>query len=78
MSNEVEMVARKATNGKTIQLPANVKSAAIGAVKIHADGTREDLGIVAYWHKNPLKRWQFVLQQWWRKLWKSSTKSSTT
>jgi len=28
----------------------------IEAVVIRADGTREDLGTVSYWHRNPLKR----------------------
>lgn len=28
----------------------------IAAVVIRADGTKEDLGVVSYWHKNPLKR----------------------
>lgn len=26
------------------------------AVVIRADGTREDLGVISYYHKNPLKR----------------------
>lgn len=30
------------------------------AVVIRADGTRENLGVVSYWHKNPLRR------LWWR------------
>ena len=30
------------------------------AVVIRADGTREDLGTICYWHKNPLRR------LWWR------------
>jgi hypothetical protein len=30
------------------------------AVVIRADGTRENLGTIAYWHRNPLRRvmWQ--------------------
>lgn len=28
----------------------------IEAVVIRADGTREDLGTVAYWHANPVRR----------------------
>lgn len=34
----------------------NVKEASISAVKILADGRRVDLGIVAYYHKNPIIR----------------------
>jgi hypothetical protein len=31
-------------------------SATLSVVVTRADGTVEDLGIVSYWHKNPLKR----------------------
>jgi hypothetical protein len=33
-----------------------IKSISLEAVVIRADGTREDLGTIAYWHKNPLRR----------------------
>lgn len=33
-----------------------VKSVALEAVVIRADGTREDLGTIAYWHKSRLRR----------------------
>jgi hypothetical protein len=33
-----------------------VKQMTLEAVVIRADGTREDLGRIAYWHKNPLRR----------------------
>jgi hypothetical protein len=39
---------------------SQVKSASIEAVVIRADGTREDLGEISYWHRNPLRRF------WWR------------
>jgi hypothetical protein len=32
----------------------------IEAVVVRADGSREDLGVIAYWHRNPLRR------AWWR------------
>lgn len=35
---------------------SNVKSVQLEAVVIRADGTREDLGVVSYWHRNPLRR----------------------
>lgn len=35
---------------------ANVKQASLSAVVIRADGTREDLGVISYYHRNPLKR----------------------
>lgn len=36
------------------------------AVVIRADGTREDLGTVAYWHRNPLKRWWVRRFKMWK------------
>lgn len=33
-----------------------VQSIQLEAVIIRADGTREPLGTVAYWHRNPIKR----------------------
>lgn len=36
------------------------KSMEIAAVKILADGTRVDLGVLSRWHRNPLVR------LWWR------------
>jgi len=38
----------------------DVQEAAIEAVVIRADGTRQSLGTVAYYHRNPLRR------LWWR------------
>ena len=35
---------------------ADVRETSISAVIIRADGTREDLGTVAYWHRNPVRR----------------------
>jgi len=37
-----------------------LREASIEAVVVRADGSREDLGVVSYWHKNPLRR------LWWR------------
>ena len=34
----------------------HLKEASIAAVVIRADGTRENLGVVSYWHKNPFRR----------------------
>ena len=36
------------------------KSMEISAVKIRADGTHVDLGVLTRWHRNPLVR------LWWR------------
>lgn len=35
---------------------SDAKEAVISARVIRADGTVEELGIVSYWHKNPIKR----------------------
>jgi hypothetical protein len=40
----------------TLTVSENVKFASIEAVVIRADGTREDLGTICYYHKSPLKR----------------------
>lgn len=41
----------------------DVKQITLEAVVIRADGTREDLGVVSYWHKNPLRRLAFKLKR---------------
>lgn len=41
---------------------SKVKEAQIQAVVIRADGTREDLGTISYYHKNPLRRWFWRLK----------------
>lgn len=46
-----------------IIVPAPVRSSEISAVIIRADGTREDLGVISYWHRNPLKRGWFKIKQ---------------
>lgn len=42
---------------------SDVKSAEIQAVIIRADGTVQDLGTIAYYHTNPLKRFAFWLKK---------------
>lgn len=34
----------------------NLKHIEMSAVVIRADGTVEDLGVIAEWHKNPIRR----------------------
>ena len=41
----------------TDHVAKGVTSAEVQAVIIRADGSREDLGTISYWHRNPLKRW---------------------
>jgi hypothetical protein len=47
---------------KVIQ-QSGIKSSAISAVIIRADGTREELGVISYWHVNPFKRLWFRFKQ---------------
>jgi len=51
--------------GKTEQglAHANVKEATISVMVIRANGTREDLGEVSYWHRNPIKRVAWKLRR---------------
>jgi hypothetical protein len=41
----------------------DIKEATIEVTVIRADGSREDHGVVSYWHKNPLKRAAFAARQ---------------
>lgn len=40
----------------TVIAPAKARNITIEAVVTRADGSIEDLGVVSYWHKNPLMR----------------------
>lgn len=40
-----------------------VKQVSLEATVIRADGRVEPLGTVAYWHRNPLRRWAWALGQ---------------
>jgi hypothetical protein len=35
---------------------SEIKNASISAVIIRADGSREDLGVIAEYHRNPIRR----------------------
>lgn len=43
-------------NGIELDAKGNLREVTIEAVVIRKDGTREDLGVVSSWHKNPLIR----------------------
>ena len=45
---------------------SRVREAQIQAVVIRADGRRENLGTISYYHKNPLKRWFWRLKEMFR------------
>jgi hypothetical protein len=42
--------------GGGLLINSKAKESSITAVVTRADGTVEDLGVVAYWHRNPLRR----------------------
>ncbi len=44
-------------------VPANARQASIRATVIRADGRVEHLGVVAFYHRNPLYRWAFWLKR---------------
>jgi hypothetical protein len=43
-------------SGSIMVANAEVQKAELRAVVTRADGTVEDLGVISYYHKNPLKR----------------------
>ena len=45
------------SDAKEIQLVATIT---------RADGTVEDLGVIDYWHKNPVKRFIWRIKKWLR------------
>lgn len=50
--------------GGSVLTKGQAKSATIHAVVTRANGAVEDLGLVSYWHKNPMKRWFFNCCIW--------------
>lgn len=46
---------------------SKLRESSISAVVTRADGTVEDLGIVSYWHKSPIKRLAWRVRQWLQK-----------
>lgn len=43
------------TSAKELQLVATIR---------RADGTIEELGVIDYWHKNPIKRILWRIKRW--------------
>lgn len=50
-----------------MNVSSNIKCAELQAVIIRADGTREQLGSIAYFHSNPLKRLGWRLKKMFSK-----------
>ena len=42
----------------------NAKEAQIIATITRADGTVEELGVIDYWHRNPIKRIIWRIKKW--------------
>lgn len=51
-----------------VNFPGPLKQAEIQAVIIRKDGTRVELGRIAYWHKNPLRVWAWNVGQWFKRI----------
>ena len=43
---------------------SNAKEIQFIATIIRADGTIEELGVIDYWHKNPIKRFFWRIKKW--------------
>jgi hypothetical protein len=41
----------------------NAKEIELIATIIRADGTKEELGVIDYWHRNPIKRFIWKLKK---------------
>ncbi len=48
------------------QQAVNIVSAQLEAVVIRKDGTREDLGVVSYYHRNRIKNWWINAVKVWK------------
>ena len=55
-------------------VPANARQASIRATVIRADGRVEHLGVVAFYHRNPLYRWAYRVRRALRRIlpWRQS------
>ncbi len=45
-------------------LRGGAKKSDLRAVITRANGTVEDLGVIAYWHRNPIIRWSWAAHSW--------------
>lgn len=51
----------------TVNVRSKARECSITAVVTRADGTTENLGEIAYWHKNPLRRIAFRMKRLFRR-----------
>lgn len=43
---------------------SQTKEVSLSATITRADGTIENVGEIAYWHRNPLRRWSRTFRNW--------------
>jgi hypothetical protein len=46
------------------EIHAKARETSVEATVIRADGRIERLGVISYWHANPLRRWAFACRRW--------------
>ena len=47
-----------------MQTNLDAKEIQLVATVVRADGTREELGVIDYWHVNPIKRLIWRIKKW--------------
>lgn len=52
----------------TVSVNEKAREASIELVVIRADGRREELGVVSYWHRNPIRRIAWRIKHWMKGL----------
>lgn len=55
-----------ASDGSGIITHIRPRQAEISAVITRADGSVEELGVISYWHRNPIRRWAWACRQWFK------------
>ena len=61
------MTRKAGTMGGGFLTDVHAESSEIRIVVTRANGDVEDLGRVAYWHRNPLKRWLWSMKHFFGK-----------
>jgi hypothetical protein len=56
--------------GGYLRAKGGAREMTISAVVTRADGRVENLGVISYWHRNPLKRWWFAIRRRRLTFWK--------
>lgn len=67
MTIKVDAKALAGTAGAVAAANIKATEATISAAITRADGTVEHVGVISYWHVNPLKRWWFNAKRFFSK-----------